>query len=215
MTGQEVIDEFYDFVDDDTMDATRALHLANVAYDRVNAKRLWHYLDAEDTSKTILAGTRSYALPSDFLYTRTVKLYSSSSKFDAPLKPVPFRERSRYEGVQGFYYIDVKNSTFVLTCDPPSADVGKTIYHDYSYQPAILTTSSSPVFNRAFHSMLVYEMARMFWYSEQDEKDRSWNTEANNEYMIMFNDMISWDAKLDSGMEPDMNPQEAWVNLED
>ena len=76
-------------------------------------------------------------------------------------------------------------------------------------------TSTSPVFNRAFHPILVYEMARMYWYSEQDEKDRSWNTEANNEYMIMYNDMISWDARLDAGMEPDMNPQEAWVNLED
>lgn len=215
MTGQEIIDEFFETVDDDTMDATRALHLANVAYDRVNTKRLWHYLDSTDSSKTIAAGTRSYALPSDFLYTRTVKLYSSSTKFGPALKPVPFRERYRYEGVQGHYYIDLKNSNLVLTYDPPTADVGKTIYHDYAYQPALLATNTSPVFNRAFHPLIVYEMGRMFWYGEQDEKDRSWNKEMKDEYDLMLSEMVAWDSRLDAGMEPDLMPQDQWLDLED
>lgn len=215
MNGQAIIDEFYAIIDDTTtVDSTRALLLANTAYDRVCAKRLWHFLDSEDTSKTISA-TRSYALPADFLYTRTIRLYSASSKFDAPLKPVPFRHRHKFEGMKGYYYVDLKNTNVVLTWTPEGADIGKTMYHDYAYQPAQISTSTSPVFNRAFHMLLAYEMARMFWYSEQDEKDRSWNTELNNEYLIMYNDMLTWDVHLDHGMEPDSQPPESWLDLED
>lgn len=216
MTGQELIDELYAIIDDEnTISSTRALLLINTAYDRVCAKRVWHFLDSEDTSETISA-TRSYDLASDFLYPRTVKLYDSASgNFDDPLKPVPFRHRHKYEGVKGYYYIDLKNSALKLTWTPEGSDIGKTLYIDYAYQPSQLTTATSPVFNRAFHMLLAYEAARMFWYSEQDEKDRSWNNELNNEYLIMFGDMVTWDTHLDAGMEPDIVPQEAWVDLED
>jgi len=210
MTGQEIIDHF-EFLIDDEIDSDRELILANIAYDRVNTKRRWKYLAAEDTSKTVLAATRAYALPTTFLYTDNVKFYSAATKFGPALTPAPYAERHRYEGVSGFYYLDIKNGNLVLTANPATSEIGKTIYHSYGSAPAQLTVSASPVFFRAFHPLVSFEMARMFWYGEQDEKGRSWNKELQTEYDTMLHEMEAWDAKLDTGMEPSSMPQETWL----
>lgn len=53
------------------------------------------------------------------------------------------------------------------------------------------------MFNRAFFPILAFEMARFYWFNDQDEKDRTWDKELGQEYKEMFFDMLQWNARLD------------------
>ena len=212
MTGQDIIDKFYFLVDDETISSTRALELLNSAYDILNTKRTWNYLYATHTSNTIAANDTTYSLPTDFIYPIGAYLLDSSGNYSG-LKSVSYKNRLSKNLVAGYYYIDKKNSNLVLTYANP-ADVGKTLVIDYQYNPAQLAVGTSPVFDRAFHPFLAYEMAKNYWFNDQSTKERAWNREMQAEYDRMYQDMIHWDSALDTGSSDNLlDDTKDWLPL--
>lgn len=215
MTGAEIITYYRELTDDQERGDTILTTFMNASYDRLNMMRDWHYLHKTDNSThTIVAATTSYAHPSDMLYFTKLKLYSASTGYES-LLPVSFRHRRKYDKVSGYFYDDAENGAFVLTWSPTSSDAGKTLEIDYQYQPALLTTSTSPVFNRTFHPIVAYDMAKHYWYNEQDEKARSWTGEMAAEYNQLMSEMKAWDARRNADADPSAQPADEWLDLED
>jgi hypothetical protein len=187
-----------------------------MAYDRVNAMRSWNFLRKEDETHTIATGTTTYALPSDFLYLTdedAIKLINSEGGY-TQLKIVPFRERREWRGNKNVVYIDVANSNIIFPVDSLADFSGLTMNITYQYQPTQLTTSTSPVFQRAYHLILAYYAAKHFWYNDQVEKERAWTREMEAEYQMLVKEMNFWDDNLEHALAPTWRPK-AWANLED
>ena len=206
MTLQEIREHFQWLVDDDTLDEDREVTLANVAYDALNAERSWRYLDSSDTSDTVLSSTLSYAVPADFLQSVKVVLFDGSKTY-VTFSPVPYRERLNFKDAGRFYYVDQKNSNLVfLSEDTLSAYVGWTIIHEYQYQPEQLADGADePVFNRAFHPILAYQMAKHYFFNDQGEKSRAWNAEFQAELTSLRAKIIAWDSAMDFSTNPSLN----------
>lgn len=213
MNGQDIIDHFYWLVDDDTLDSTRAVVLLNQAYDRLMMKRAWVFLYKTDTAQTASSSTTSYDAPTDQLFPIAVRFYHANHGYSDDFKPIPYKKRRQYHNVSGYYYYDFRQAKIVFTAAPTSYS-GWTIEQDYAYQPAQLATNTSPVFNRAFHPLIAFEMARFYWFNDQDEKDRTWDKELGGEYKEMFFDMLQWNNRLDSADSPDLDADDPY-NLSD
>ena len=206
MTGEAIIDHFRWLVDDDTVDSTQELTLLNEAYDFLCASQFWFFLRKTDTSNTIAAGDTTYALPSDFLFTKVIYLrQSASSTTYVKCEPVRYEDRLHYLGDATKYYIDQANSQVVF-CADPSNYAGWLMYHDYQYQPTQLSTATSPVFNRAFHTILAYAMAKAYYFNDQGEKQRSWNTEMQDEYDTKLGGLRAWDGANQMHGQPTADP---------
>lgn len=215
MTVQEIREHFQWLIDDTTLDEERELVLMNVAYDELNIERRWVYLLSEDTASTVASGTSAYDVPDDFLFTDKVTLYDGVKTY-TEFKPVPFRKRLEFKGVSGYYYVDVKNGQIVFLCsDDTVSYAGWTIIHDYGYQPAALADANDePVFNRAFHPILAYQMAKHYFYNDQGEKARAWNNEFDVELKSLKLKMLNWDSALDYGTNDSFNPVGAFDSIE-
>lgn len=215
MIGSELITEFETLADDANTDQTQVLRWINQSYDRINSMRVWNFLRKEDSSKTVIASTVSYAVPTDFMFATGdyVYLLNSSNQIAFKLKIVAFQDRLKYINQLGYVYFDIVSSTLVFTA--PAADlgeyVGKTIQYPYQYQPAQLTTATGPVFNRAYHEVLVYHAAKHFWYAEQDERDRSYHREMHSEYATLLKELKQWDNRLNYSTDPSYIPEKSWI----
>ena len=208
MTGTEIRETVFQFLVDDTnIDETQELALLNIAYDRVNAMRDWLFLRKSQSSQTI-SSTTTYAQPSDFMYLIKAQTVDSASSVNN-MRIVPFDLRLEFNTSERTAYMDILNTNLVFTT-APVADVGSTLYWTYQYQPAQLTNSTSPVFPRQFHALLGYEMARMYFYNDQAEKDRSWNKEMAAEYNLMLKQMKDWDIQLSLKLEGEWLPDQ-WL----
>lgn len=215
MTGAQIITKFEWLVDDDNTDSTQALELVNTAYDALMTERRWNFLRKEDSSNTLVAGTVNYNVPSDFMYPIAVYRYNSSAASFIEMKIVRFDDRMKYHKVSDVLYFDPANSRLTLADTPSNQGItGEVLYIVYQYQPAQLTTATSPVFNRAFHSIIAYEMAKMFAFNDQQEKERSFNREFQKEYEDLKMKMIAWDNHFEFGVSPDFVPTDSWVNLD-
>lgn len=214
MTGDEIITQFEWLVDDETIDEDQELVLLNLAYDRLNTARIWNYLKTSQQTLTIATGTAGYTAPTDMLYPTNLSYYDSSGPSYYPLNLIPFDERTLHWNVGGYVYYDKKNDKFYFTRTPDGTEeyAGKTLVVDYQYQPTQLTVSAEPVFNRAFHPILAYEMARHYFYNDQGEKSRAWNNELDSEYMRMFTEMIRWDDMVQSALADSFEPDTDWTN---
>lgn len=215
MTGEQIIDRFRFLVDDDTLSSDDEVAILNVAYDRLMAMRDWHFLEKSDSSNTVALNTAAYSLPSDFLKPLRAWINRSGEETYHELQPVPFRERLKYSGSSRYFYIDAANGNLVLTDTPVSGSdwIGASIVIDYLYQPDQLTTSTSPVFNRAFHNILAYEMAYHYYYNDQGEKSRSWDGELKGEYEKMKNQMYAWDDAIKNQVDPVPTMVHPWSEL--
>lgn len=214
MNVQEIREHFQWLIDDDTIDETRELILMNVAYDEINIERRWVYLLSSDESLNVAAGDTTYAVPADFMFTDKITLFNDVRTY-VEFKPVPFRKRLEYKNVSGYYYVDVKNGQIVFLCaDDMTIYAGWSLIHDYAYQPAQFTTDGDePVFNRAFHPIIAYQMAKQYFYNDQGEKGRAWNTEFDIELKSLKLKMFTWDAALDYGTNDSLNPVGAFDNV--
>lgn len=212
MTGDDMRAELRTLVDDDNIAEAQELRWINQAYDRINAMRIWNYLRKEDSSKTVVSGTVSYALPSDFLYPSEDHFFllDASLNVTHTIKFVPMKSRLRYKNTSGFAYVDLANSNLIFTADDSSFN-GRKIYLPYQYQPTQLIASTSPVFNRAFHMGPVYFSARHFWYNDQQEKDRSFIREMDTEFDRVLSEMIQWDNHLDFAFDSSYHPLDNWA----
>jgi|14_taG_2_1085336.scaffolds.fasta_scaffold02038_4 hypothetical protein len=211
MTGAEIITQFQFLVDDDNTSEAQALILLNIAYKRLLASREWNFLNKGISSDTVASGTSAYALPSDFLSPMKITLQNSANLSDYyEMSPVPWRRRLEYASSDNYFYIDPVNSNYVFTKSPPASRVGWAVFFDYLYEPSDIASGTSPIFNSAFHPIIAYEMARHFWYNEQDEKSRMFNNEMNAEYVLMLNQMQQWDERIGNSMEPSLESISPW-----
>lgn len=192
MNGEELIEHFYWLTDDDTIEEERALILANEEYDALLASEFWGFLESSDSTQTIASGDSSYSLPDDFLFSHRITLRNGSTNSTVELNPVPFKNRLQFLGDSTKYYIDRKNSQVVFLGDI-SGYAGWLLIHDYQYQPDQIELATSPVFNRAFHAVIAYGMAKKYYYNDQGEKSRSWNSEMEYERVTLLNGLRSWD----------------------
>jgi hypothetical protein len=193
MTSQEIRETVFQWLVDDTnVDETQELVLLNIAYDRINAMRAWSYLDKSQASQT-LSATTSYAQPTDFMYLDRLQVTDGTTYND--VKIVPFVKRFDYNNTSRVAFLDAVNSQITFTTAPDS-DIGQTLVWTYQYQPSQLTNSTSPVFPRQFHALVGYEMARMYFFNDQPEKDRAWNKELMGEYAILLKQMKDWDTQV-------------------
>jgi len=208
MTGQEIRETVFQFLVDDTnVDETQELVLLNVAYDRVNAMKDWLFLRKSQSSQTI-ASTTSYSLPTDFMYLIKAETLTSDNSLNE-VSVIPFEDRLKYIQSERYAYVDILNDNLEFTT-APVADVGSTLYWTYQYQPAQLINTTSPVFPRQFHALVGYEMARMYFYFDQPEKDRAWNKEMAAEHALMMKQMKDWDTQLKLKTEGEWQP-DAWL----
>jgi hypothetical protein len=212
MTAQEIINKFFWLVDDTNTDNDQALELLNTSYDALMTERQWNFLRKTDASNTLSGSTVNITLPTDFMYPIKALRYDGTSYTEMTI--VPYNERFRYNKLSNALYFDPLNSRLTLLQTPAEQNIsGQTLTLVYQYQPAQLTTSDTPVFNRAFHSILSYEMAKFFAYNDQQEKNRSFNREFEGEYQTLKDKMVMWDAKFEFGVSPDFVPPESWVNF--
>jgi len=208
MTAQEIRETVFQWLVDDTnIDETQELVLLNIAYDKINAMRAWAYLDKSQSSQT-LSATTSYAQPTDFMYLTRLQVTDGTTYND--VKVVPFSKRFEYNNTTRTAFLDVVNSQATFTTAPTS-DVGQTLAWSYQYQPAQLVNATSPVFPRQFHALIGYEMARMYFFNDQPEKDRAWNKELLREYALLLKQMKDWDTQMRLHTEGEWLP-DVWMN---
>lgn len=207
MTGEALITYYQDeLVDNSTESDTSILSRLNIAYRRILTIRDWHFLKTEDASQSIVASQKEYDLPSDLLIPIRIVLQDPTKLTQIHyMYPVNYEDRFQYQNSDNHFYIDYKNSKVVLLSDEVNNYIGDTLRFEYTYKPSDITTSTSPVFLETFHPLLAYEAARTYWYKEQDQKARSWNNEMNNEYILMLEQMYSWDDAHQNFSEPSLD----------
>ena len=195
MTPNEIKEQFYFFVDDEDVSEDNVYILMNSALNRIYTMRPWEFLKTNVDSNSTAIGTSSYDLPTDFLF--PLPIYIGTIE----VEPIDRSKRMIFKEAFSRYYIDWKNSKFTLTYEPTTSEV---IYFDYIYQPDQLTTSvkdtdletTIPGYKKAFHTLLAYEMAKLFYYQDAGAKSDSWSTEWEVERVKLYNDMEAYDAQL-------------------
>jgi hypothetical protein len=215
MTGQQLIDKFEFLVDDTTTDSTRILELINTGYKAICSRRVWNFLVSSDTSNTISSGTTDYSLPSDFLLPVSLRTYNSANDSYTDWAVVPFRNRRKYHNSSEYATIDKKNSNLVLTSDPADAYFGDSIELDYTYLPTDITLSTQPVLPEAFHSILVYEAAKNYFYSEQSDRvtEGAFDSKMAAEYNRLYSALLDYDSIYDDSVDDNFMPQTDWSGL--
>jgi hypothetical protein len=127
MNGSELYTLNTSLLGGNAIDEDLFYQLLNMAKDQREMMRDWMKLRTEDTTITF-ASSDTYlstkTLPDRFL--RTYSFYDYKGEFNGPfiittggskvpLLPIKFEERYDYKDIDGYYYIDVKNSTIGRT----------------------------------------------------------------------------------------------------
>lgn len=193
MTGQE-IKELYEFlVDDSNVSVDNFLTMTRNEIQKlaINPQQ-FEIFQTNDDSQTTTSGVPYISLPTDFL--QPIDLWIG----DQNIKGIARRNRRLFRNSSYRYYIDWKNSRFVLTNNPTNSQI---VYIDYIYQPNnveldVDLETTIPGFKKAFHPLLAYNMAETFFYQDTGSKVDSWDREhktKKEEIMKMF---IEWDQML-------------------
>ncbi len=187
LTGQEIIDKFHNYVSDE-LDSDFELQLVNDAKDALEMELMLEITKKVTTASVSAGETSSTAhdLPSDFFLPLPIYLNNQ------PIYPVPFERQHEYEGISGYYWIDMANGEYHLT---GTQGAGGTLYFYYQYETPEITVNTSPVWGR-FSPIIPLEMARIYWQIDQGEKNRSWTAEYNADYLRWKHMMQDWDARL-------------------
>lgn len=191
MNGQQIIDKFETYVDDGTeLSASDELDLLNKVYFDVFTDRPWEF--AKKAYSVAISGT-SKALPTDFAYICSVN--ENQEKIvkvgDTEYRVINFSERNEYTGSGSYCYVDIVNSLLVFT-----TSVSGTLTFDYVFFPALLTTSTSPVFPSVYHPVLYHLMAADDYMIQQFDKAKSYAPENQQKANYWLEKMQLWNAKL-------------------
>ncbi len=198
MTPNQLQTLFQELVDDTNLAESTVYTFFNNAFNALWLKRPWEIAKKSDDTKSTTVGGTSVALPTKFL--RPLPIWIGSTQ----ILPIKREDRRLFRDSMFRYYVDWQTSTIKLTYSPTSAE---TIYWDYIYEPdnAFTTALEStdlettiPGFKKAFHPLVAYEAAKLFYYQEVGSKNDSWTSEMQFEYDRLFNLMCSWDAGLKS-----------------
>jgi len=189
MTGQQLIDKFHNYVNDE-LDSDFELQLVNDAKNAVEAELMLEITKKLNSSGSVTAGqsyTLARSLPTDFYL--PLPIYINGQIY----YPVPFERQQEYQNTSGYYWIDIANNNYYLS---GTQSVNATIYFYYQYETPAIAVGTSPVWKDRFHTIIPLEMARLYWQIDQGEKNRAWTPEYDAEYRRWKNLMMDWDARL-------------------
>lgn len=193
MTGNE-LQNLFEFLVDDSISDDDFLVIINIA-----ANKLWvssqqyEFLKTNTDSVSTTPNLTTYNLPNDFLLPLPIWIG------DTQIKPINRKDRRLYRNSHFRYYLDLKNNKFVLTYFPTSSEV---IYFDYIYQPLAIELSDDEIgdrisgFKKAFHPILAYEAAKVYYQQDAGSKNDSWDREHQIEYNRLLNAMNDYDHAL-------------------
>jgi hypothetical protein len=207
MTGEEIQAQFNIYIDDaNEMADSDVLILMNKIYHRVLDDAPWEFLKKE-YSGTTSTSVDYVALPSDFKflapndinYTEPTTVVFVGSEFE-PYKVIPFSDRRKYRDMDGYCYIDQRQSYLVFTKQPTQA---RAVEYDYIYIPDDITTSTSPVFRNAFQFVIVHGMALDHDIIEANEKALNYQAENQRNYQDILDRMLTENAQI-------INPNNAY-----
>jgi hypothetical protein len=196
MTPNELKSLYEDLIDDTNLSQSSVFTFFNNSFNAIWIKRPWEIAKKSDDTKTTSVGVTYVALPFKFL--KPLPIWIGSTQ----ILPIKREDRRLFKDSAFRYYVDWQTLTIKLTYSPTSAE---TIYWDYIYEPdnAFTVTledtdleTTIPGFKKAFHPLVAYEAAKMFYYQEVGSKNDSWTAEMEVEYQRLYNLMATWDAEL-------------------
>lgn len=196
MTGQQIIDYFRTLVDDQLGD-DGDLDLLNRAYRKVLNDRAWSFLLKSYPATSWASGADYIALPADFVMIpidgkKGVPIIYVGDSL-AEYRVIPMTARRNYRDAKYYFYVDPLNSRLYST-EP--FDITQNVEFDYIHYPADLTVSTSPIFWADLHAIIAYEMVQLFLIADQEEKGRSYYTEAAIKYAELLDQMRMRDARV-------------------
>ena len=196
MNGQEIINTFKKYVDDEGVDDDLALDLLNTVKDMIEGDRPWRMLVKEDSSKTFGAGDTyltSKDLPDDFLYDIKLKLGIESSNDYIDYEPCELEERRRFSASQR-YCIDWTEFVFYVL---GSVSQTYTIYLYYIKETPAVTLTTEPVWPEKFQRLIPLMMAEI--HKGGVDAD-TWNLEQalrlSKPGLLLYKTMVNWDSVL-------------------
>lgn len=213
MNGEEIIDKFHTYTDDNSeISSSEELDLLNKVYKKVCRARHWEFL------KTAATGTLdSYTdvlsyitLPANFVAfsennnetnntfepqnnasPKVVFIIDSSGNY-IPYQIVNFSDRRQYKNRAGFCYIDYANSRITFFAKPPN----NSYEYDYIKSPTDLALNTSPIFHADFHDILYHGMAVDEMIIELFDRAHSYAPENRAKYEEYLTDMAWANAQL-------------------
>lgn len=179
-------------VNHEVIDDTEWLAYLNEAYSAVVADDpFWPFLEVQNSSLVVAAGTGSIALPSDTW--RVSAVYSVTDKM--PLTPIPGRSDYRHWypdpannlGVPAYYRLQAA----VLEVYP-WAQAATTLSVNIASPPAALTLVTEPVFPEQYHMLLVHgALAQAYEDDESQGMAQSHNARYERLLQAMKTDLLS------------------------
>lgn len=196
MTPSQLETLFHTLVDDDNLSTDSFYIFANNAFNAVWMRRPWEFAKKSTDANSTAVGVKNYTLPTDFL--SPLPIYIG----DTEITPCKREDRRLYKDSQFRYYVDTPNNRITLTYLPTTSE---TIYWDYIYENDDLFSVGNentdlatliPGFRKAFHPIIAYEAAKMFYYQEVGSKSDSWTGEMQAEYERLYALMEDFDSQL-------------------
>lgn len=155
-------------------------------------------IKALDSSNTTTSGqtyTTAEPLPAAFRGLATDRIYVGT----VPYFPVPFDRSVEHRNSGGRFYIDAANNNLHLCGLQNSAQTITIPYLKKTTditEASVLAGTTTVLWPVEFHSLIAYEMVKLFDQIERGDKSRSWKPEWELEYNLLKNTMRDWDADL-------------------
>lgn len=169
-----------------------------------------------DTSKVAIAGTATYALPTDWI--QTLRVFFGTTTLAGDMKPLEIVSEDYLTSVSpGWlentvasrgrprYFVIKDKQNFLVHPTPDTDSVGKVFHHNYVYEPAALASDSSePAMPLPYQNILKFYVAHLA-YIALGNKDFA---------TAMFNDFMAHHKQIqaDSNKETAQTMQWAWVD---
>ncbi len=195
MTDSEILTQFEGLIDD-TLDQTLEIQLANNAKNRLERElKLLIHQKGRETNTTTPGQTYTTGVTLSTDFSMWVPLYKGTQL----LRPVPFKFRVAHRSSSpDRFYTDHRAGTFHLTGTQGTA---ATLVETYIYKTTDITAASVTAGTTTltwpdFHSLISYEMAKMFFAIDAGDKARAWDDRWEAHYSLLRKAMVDWDADL-------------------
>lgn len=197
MTDQEIITQFEALVDDD-LDLDLEIQLLNNSKNKLERELRLEICKVLDESSSTSVGqtyTTAISLPAAFRGLASNYIWVGTGK----IYPKRLEDAAYYRSIGGFFYIDYKNNQLRLTGTQTSI---QSIVIPYITKTTDITEASinagttTVTWPSEFHSIIAYEMVKLFDQIDRLQESKSWRAEWDAEYNVLKNALKGWDADL-------------------